>query len=87
MALPKPAGLVPSEVAFLCEMELITIVPRQRFESVDLLSVSVAHGVFGRVECAFSLTGRAGCHTSPTSPSQEQCSIMVGNSSEETTAS
>ncbi|KAG7128209.1 DNA replication complex GINS protein PSF2 like [Verticillium longisporum] len=38
MALPLPAGLVPSEVAFLCEMELVTIVPRQRLESMPLLS-------------------------------------------------
>ncbi|KAF6826328.1 DNA replication complex GINS protein PSF2 [Colletotrichum musicola] len=38
MALPLPPGLVPAEVAFLCEMELVTIVPRQRLESIDLLS-------------------------------------------------
>jgi hypothetical protein len=39
MALPLPCGLVPSEVAFLCEMELITVVARQRLESIQLLSV------------------------------------------------
>jgi GINS complex subunit 2 len=39
MALPLPRGLVPSEVAFLCEMELITVVARQRLESIQLLSV------------------------------------------------
>ncbi|KAI0478585.1 GINS complex, PSF2 component [Xylariaceae sp. FL0804] len=38
MALPLPSGLVPTEVAFLCEMEMVTIVPRQRLESVPLLS-------------------------------------------------
>ncbi|KAK1993112.1 GINS complex, PSF2 component [Colletotrichum falcatum] len=38
MALPLPPGLVPAEVAFLCEMELVTIVPRQRLESIHLLS-------------------------------------------------
>ncbi|KAF7555433.1 hypothetical protein G7046_g6559 [Stylonectria norvegica] len=38
MALPLPAGLTPSEVAFLCEMELVTVVPRQRLDSIDLLS-------------------------------------------------
>ncbi|KAI1396818.1 GINS complex protein-domain-containing protein [Hypoxylon fuscum] len=38
MALPLPPGLVPTEVAFLCEMELVTIVPRQRLESISLLS-------------------------------------------------
>ncbi|KAL2114710.1 hypothetical protein VUR80DRAFT_20 [Thermomyces stellatus] len=37
MALPLPAGLTPSEVAFLCEMELVTVVPRQRLDSIDLL--------------------------------------------------
>ncbi|KAK0391334.1 hypothetical protein NLU13_0835 [Sarocladium strictum] len=38
MALPLPSGLVPTEVAFLCEMELVTVVPRQRLESIDLLT-------------------------------------------------
>ncbi|KAH6672720.1 hypothetical protein F5X68DRAFT_174976 [Plectosphaerella plurivora] len=38
MALPLPPGLVPSEVAFLCEMELVTVVPRQRLDSIELLS-------------------------------------------------
>ncbi|KAK8105754.1 DNA replication complex GINS protein PSF2 [Apiospora kogelbergensis] len=38
MALPLPQGLVPTEVAFLCEMEMVTIVPRQRLESIPLLS-------------------------------------------------
>ncbi|KAF4513183.1 hypothetical protein G6O67_000486 [Ophiocordyceps sinensis] len=38
MALPLPPGLVPSEVAFLCEMELVTVLPRQRLESIDLLA-------------------------------------------------
>ncbi|KAG6010508.1 DNA replication protein psf2 [Claviceps pusilla] len=38
MALSLPPGLLPSEVAFLCEMELVTIVPRQKLESINLLS-------------------------------------------------
>ncbi|KIW05162.1 DNA replication complex GINS protein PSF2 [Verruconis gallopava] len=37
MALPLPAGLTPPEVAFLCEMELVTVIPRQRLESLQLL--------------------------------------------------
>ncbi|EHY52989.1 DNA replication protein psf2 [Exophiala dermatitidis] len=37
MAFPKPPGLSPAEVAFLCEMEQVTIVPRQRLERLDLL--------------------------------------------------
>ncbi|KAK3378941.1 GINS complex protein-domain-containing protein [Lasiosphaeria ovina] len=38
MALPLPPGLTHAEVAFLAEMEMVTIVPRQRLESMDLLS-------------------------------------------------
>ncbi|KAI9883721.1 MAG: DNA replication protein psf2 [Watsoniomyces obsoletus] len=37
MALPLPPGLTPSEVSFLCEMETVTIVPRQRLEGLSLL--------------------------------------------------
>lgn len=40
MALPLTPGLTPSEVAFLCEMELVTIIPRQRLEGIKLLGVS-----------------------------------------------
>ena len=40
MALPLPPGLTPAETAFLCEMELVTIVPRQRLEGLNLLGVS-----------------------------------------------
>ncbi|ETI27492.1 hypothetical protein G647_09683 [Cladophialophora carrionii CBS 160.54] len=36
-AFPHPMGLRPSEVAFLCEMEQVTIIPRQRLERLDLL--------------------------------------------------
>jgi len=39
MALPLPPGLTQSEVSFVAEMELVTIVPRQRLESINLLSV------------------------------------------------
>ncbi|KAF2202470.1 GINS complex, PSF2 component [Delitschia confertaspora ATCC 74209] len=37
MALPLPPGLTPPEVAFLCEMELVTVIPRQRLEGLELL--------------------------------------------------
>ena len=40
MALSLPAGLLPPEIAFLCEMELVTVIPRQRLESLQLLGVS-----------------------------------------------
>ncbi|KAJ4378426.1 DNA replication protein psf2 [Didymella sp. IMI 355093] len=37
MALPLPPGLTPPETAFLCEMELVTVIPRQRLEGLELL--------------------------------------------------
>ncbi|KAF2223555.1 DNA replication complex GINS protein-like protein psf2 [Elsinoe ampelina] len=37
MAQPFKPGLLPSEVAFLCEMELVTVIPRQRLAGLDLL--------------------------------------------------
>jgi hypothetical protein len=40
MALPLLPGLTPLEVAFLCEMELVTVIPRQRLEAIQLLGVS-----------------------------------------------
>ena len=42
MAMTLPPGLTPPEVAFLCEMELVTVVPRQRLDGLDLLGVSCA---------------------------------------------
>lgn len=47
MAFPHSQGLLPSEVAFLCEMELVTIIPRQRFERLDLLGVSPTQSFAG----------------------------------------
>lgn len=40
MALPLPSGLTPPETAFLCEMEMVTVIPRQRLEGLNLLGVS-----------------------------------------------
>ena len=40
MALSLPPGLTPSEEGFLCEMELVTVIPRQRLEGLELLGVS-----------------------------------------------
>ncbi|KAF1960229.1 DNA replication complex GINS protein-like protein psf2 [Byssothecium circinans] len=37
MALPLPPGLTPPEIAFICEMELVTIIPRQKLEAMKLL--------------------------------------------------
>ncbi|WPG98268.1 DNA replication complex GINS protein PSF2 [Acrodontium crateriforme] len=48
MALPLAPGLTPSEVAFLCEMELVTVIPRQRLPSLELLA-----GPTARVEPPF----------------------------------
>jgi GINS complex subunit 2 len=39
MALPLPPGLTPPEIAFICEMELVSIIPRQRLEGLELLGV------------------------------------------------
>ncbi|KAH8597339.1 GINS complex protein-domain-containing protein [Bisporella sp. PMI_857] len=38
MALPLQPGLTPAEVAFLCEMETVTVIPRQRLESLNLIA-------------------------------------------------
>lgn len=40
MALPLHPGLTPNEVGFLCEMELVTVIPRQRLDALELLGVS-----------------------------------------------
>lgn len=40
MAFPLPRGITPPEIAFLSEMEMVTIQPRQRLEGLDLLGVS-----------------------------------------------
>ncbi|KAF2398977.1 GINS complex, PSF2 component [Trichodelitschia bisporula] len=37
MAHPSPPGLTPSEVSFLCEMELVTVIPRQKQDAYTLL--------------------------------------------------
>jgi GINS complex subunit 2 len=39
MAFPLQRGLAPPEIEFLSEMETITVVPRQRLEELELLSV------------------------------------------------
>ncbi|CCU77016.1 unnamed protein product [Blumeria hordei] len=41
MALPLPTGLTPLEVAFLCEMEMVTVVPRQRLDGLQLLGGAI----------------------------------------------
>ncbi len=40
MALPLPPGLTLSEVGFLCEIEYVTVILRQRLEGLELLGVS-----------------------------------------------
>lgn len=42
MAFALPRGITPSEIAFLAEMEMVTIVPRQRLEGLELLGVSMS---------------------------------------------
>lgn len=41
MAHPMPAGLLPPEIAFVCEMELVTVIPREHLSSLELLGVSI----------------------------------------------
>lgn len=41
MALPFLPGLTPNEVGFLCEMEMVTVIPRQRLDALELLGVSI----------------------------------------------
>lgn len=43
MAFPLPRGTTPSEIGFLAEMEMVTVVPRQRLEGLELLGVSLSH--------------------------------------------
>ena len=40
MAFPLPRGITPPEIAFLAEMEQVSIQPRQRLEGLELLGVS-----------------------------------------------
>lgn len=40
MAFLLPRGVTASEIAFLAEMETVTIVPRQRLEGLELLGVN-----------------------------------------------
>jgi hypothetical protein len=40
MAFPLPRGITPPEISFLAEMEMVTVVPRQRLEGLELLGVS-----------------------------------------------
>jgi hypothetical protein len=40
MAFPSPRGMTPGEIEFLAEMEMVTVVPRQRLEGLELLGVS-----------------------------------------------
>ncbi|KAL4807084.1 GINS complex protein-domain-containing protein [Aspergillus unguis] len=42
MAFPLPRGLTPPEISFLAEMEMVTIVPRQRLEGLELLGGPVS---------------------------------------------
>ncbi|RAH46855.1 DNA replication protein PSF2 [Aspergillus brunneoviolaceus CBS 621.78] len=37
MAFPLPRGIMPPEISFLAEMEMVTILPRQRLEGLELL--------------------------------------------------
>jgi hypothetical protein len=53
MASSRQPGLLPDEVAFLCGMELVTIIPRQRLEGLELIGVYLSHPAYGsiRINC------------------------------------
>ena len=40
MAHPSPGTLTPSESAFLAEMEVVTVIPRQKMPGMQLIGVS-----------------------------------------------
>ncbi|BCS08936.1 DNA replication protein psf2 [Aspergillus luchuensis] len=42
MAFPLPRGITPPEISFLAEMEMVTILPRQRLEGLELLGGPVS---------------------------------------------
>lgn len=53
MAFPLPRGITPPEIAFLAEMEMVTILPRQRLEGLELLGVS--RGPTALLRCAVEI--------------------------------
>lgn len=56
MAFPLPRGITPPEISFLAEMEMVTILPRQRLEGLELLGVSVSfctHAVLANKSLSF----------------------------------
>ncbi|GKZ25151.1 DNA replication protein psf2 [Aspergillus brasiliensis] len=42
MAFPLPRGITPPEISFLAEMEMVTVLPRQRLEGLELLGGAVS---------------------------------------------
>lgn len=84
MALPLPSGLTPSEVAFLCEMELVTVVPRQRLDSIDLLSVSASLSRLYKLDA--DLTCYTGNDADSPAAAQKQLTFMACDTVEEATA-
>ncbi|PWY73618.1 DNA replication complex GINS protein psf2 [Aspergillus heteromorphus CBS 117.55] len=41
MAFPLPRGITPPEISFLAEMEMVTVLPRQRLDGLELLGGSL----------------------------------------------
>lgn len=47
-----PRGLTPPEIAYICEMEMVTVLPRQRLDALELLGVSISTRVTLRMACS-----------------------------------
>ena len=59
MALLLPPGLTPNEEGFLAEMELVTVIPRQKLERLELLGVSSFLAVSQQRKNKPAMLGRA----------------------------
>jgi GINS complex subunit 2 len=46
MAFPLPRGMTPAEIELIAEMEMVTVVPRQQLEGLELLGVSLSKTAF-----------------------------------------
>jgi hypothetical protein len=86
MALPLPPGLTPMEVAFLCEMEMVTVIPRQKLESLNLLGVSSTPPTPPSLLCLYQLTSPYTGPNATSAPATQNSITTVAGTSLETSA-
>ena len=72
MALKLRRGLAPSEIAFLCEMEMVTVAARQRLEGLQLLGVSAHLYVYTGLQ-----RRRSQCHVGSPPPFQGRTPALL----------